>query len=76
MKAGDWVYYLHTNQHGDQTKFSAQVISPEADGVRIRVGKYDVDTKEVKTMETVVDKDKLTPRNIPCSYEEELAGET
>ena len=76
MKAGQMVYYLHTNQHGNQTKFAAQILSPEDDGIRIRVGKYDVDTKEVNTMETVVDEDKLLPRNIPCSYEGELAGES
>ena len=69
------VYYLHTNQHGNQTKFAAQVLSKESDGIRIRVGKYDVDTKEVNTMETVVGADKLLRRNIPCSYENELAGD-
>ena len=74
MNAGDMVYYLHTNQHGNQTKFTAQVLSAEDDGVRIRVGKYDVVTKEVNTMETVVDRDTLLPRNIPCSYEAELSG--
>ena len=75
MNPGDMVYYLHTNQHGNQTKFAAQVLGSEDDGVRIRVGKYNVDTKEVATLETVVDKDNLMPRNIPCSYEAELSGQ-
>ena len=75
MNSGDMVYYVHTNQHGNQTKFMAQVVMPEDDGVRIRVGKYDVVTKEVNTMETVVDAATLLPRNIPCSYEAELSGE-
>ena len=75
MNVGEMVYYLHTNQHGNQTKFAAQVLAPETDGVRIRVGKYNVDTKEVDTMETVVDEATLMPRSIPCSYEAELSGQ-
>ena len=75
MNSGDMVYYLHTNQQGQSTKFAAQVIDTEADGVRIRVGKFNTDTKEIKTLETVVSTDKLLPRSVPCSYESELAGQ-
>ena len=76
MDAGDKVYYLHTNQQGNQTKFAALILSQDSEGIRIRVGKYNADTKEIKTLETVVDEDKLTPRSVPCSYEDELTGET
>ena len=69
------VYYLHTNKYGNQTKFAAQVLSSEGGGVRIRVGKYNVDTKDVDTLETVVDETTLMPRSIPCSYEAELSGQ-
>ena len=75
MNSGDMVYYLHTNQEGYETKFAALVLSQDSQGIRIRVGKYNADTKEVKTLETVVGEDKLTPRSVPCSYEDELAGE-
>ena len=75
MNSGDMVYYLHTNQQGNQTKFAAQVIATEADGIRIRVGKFDADIKEIKTLETVVAAEKLLPRSVPCSYESELAGQ-
>ena len=74
MNSGDMVYYLHTNQHGNQTKFTARVLSSEADGVRIRIGRFNVDTKEIDTMEAVVEESTLLPRSIPCSYEEELSG--
>lgn len=72
MNSGDMVYYLHTNQHGNQTKFAARVIGPEVGGIRIRIGKYDADIKEIKTLEAVVGADKLLPRSVPCSYENAL----
>ena len=72
MNSGDMVYYLHTNQQGNQTRFAAQVIATEQEGIRIRVGKYNADTQEIKTMETVVLSDKLLPRSVPCSYEKAL----
>ena len=46
----------------------------EDDGVLIRVGRYDVHTKEVKTFESMVPENLLQPRSVPCSYEDELAA--
>ena len=74
MDAGDMVYYLHTNQHGNQTQFAARIITPDDNGYRIRIGKYDVDTREVKTMEAVVAESQLKPRSVPSSYEDALTG--
>jgi len=74
MNAGDMVYYLHTNQHGNQTQFAARIVAPDEKGFRIRIGKYDVDSREVKTLEAVVAEDTLRPRTVPSSYEDALKG--
>ena len=69
---GDRVYYLYTGKDGTPIKFAAVVLGLEDDGVMIRVGRYDVHTREVKTFESSVPPDLLQPRSVPCSYEDEL----
>lgn len=76
MEAGDRVYYLHTNQLGNETKFAALVIAVEDDGIFIRVGRLDVDLQEIKTFESVVPANLLVPRNAPCSFESDLQVHT
>ncbi|MFT5599280.1 MAG: hypothetical protein ACI9V8_001859 [Urechidicola sp.] len=76
MKAGDKVYYLHTNQLGCETKFAAMVIAVEDDGIFIRVGRLNVDLQEIKTFESLVPAKSLVPRNTPCSFEDELKVHT
>jgi len=66
------VYYLYTDKNGTPIKFAAIVSSVESEGILIRVGRYDVHTKEVKIFESVVPVNALQPRSIPCSYEDEL----
>lgn len=68
------VYYLYTGKNGTQIKFAALVLALESDGILIRVGRYDVDTKDVKTFESVVDESALLPRSVPCAYEAQLQG--
>lgn len=68
------MYYLYAGNKGTPIKFAAIVLAREDDGVLIRVGRYDVDTKEVSTFESVVADTTLQPRTIPCSYEAELEG--
>jgi predicted component of viral defense system (DUF524 family) len=70
--AGDMVYYLHTNQMGVRVKFAAVVLGLGTDGVTIRVGRYDVHSKEVSSFETTVAETSLQARTVPCSYEDEL----
>ena len=70
------MYYLYTDKNGTPIKFAAIVLSLESDGILIRVGRYDVHSKEVKTFESVVPVNALQPRSIPCSYEAELTGST
>ena len=72
MQAGDRVYYLYTDSSGNQIKYAAVVLESGADGVFIRIGRYDVDTREIKTFESQVDAASLEPRSIPCSYEDAL----
>ena len=72
MKADDMVYYLYTDKQGVAIKFAAVVLSIEEDGVMVRVGRYDVHSKEVSTFETVVSGKSLQLRSVPCSYEDEL----
>ncbi|MGD2171876.1 MAG: hypothetical protein PVI79_10395 [Gammaproteobacteria bacterium] len=74
MQAGDRVYYLYTDSSGNQVKYAAVVLESGADGVLIRVGRYDVDTREIKTFESAVDPASLEARSIPCSYEDALEG--
>ena len=72
MKDGDKVYYLHTDKNGVPMKFAAIVIGLDNDGIAIRIGRYDVHSKEVSTFESVVSEAALQPRTVPCSYEDEL----
>jgi len=74
MQAGDRVYYLYTGKDGTPIKFAAIVLGLEDAGVNIRVGRYDVHTREVKTFESTVAESSLEPRSVPCSYEEELTS--
>ena len=74
MQTGDMVYYLYTDKNGTPIKFAAIVLGLEDDGVAIRVGRYDVHTKEVSTFESTVSEASLQRRNVPCSYEDELNG--
>jgi hypothetical protein len=66
------VYYLYTDKNGVQIKFAAIIIGLDAHGIAIRVGRYDVHSKEVSTFESVVSETSLQPRSVPCSYEEQL----
>jgi len=75
FSTGDKVYYLYTNANGTRVKFAAVVIGIEADGVAIRVGRFDPDSREIKTFESSVAADALEHRSIPCSYESALEGE-
>ena len=75
MQAGDKVYYLYTDKNGNQIKFAAVITGLEPDGIAIRVGRYDVLSKEVSTFESVVSEASLQPRSIPCSYEDELQNQ-
>ncbi len=75
MNIDDMVYYLHTNKNGTPIKFAAIVLGQESDGILIRVGRYDVHSKEVSTFESVVPEAALQPRSVPCSYEDELQGQ-
>lgn len=72
MQAGDRVYYLYTDKNGTPIKFAAIVLGLESEGILIRVGRYDVHRKEVSTFESIVSETSLQPRNVPCSYEDEL----
>ena len=72
MQTGDRVYYLYTDKNGTPIKFPALVLGLEADGILIRVGRYDVHRKEVSTFESVVAEASLQPRGVPCSFEDEL----
>jgi hypothetical protein len=74
MKADAMVYYLYTDQRGVETKFAAVVLEEKDDGLLVRVGRFDVHSKEISTFESVVSKDSLQPRSVPCSYEDELKG--
>ena len=75
MNTNDRVYYLHTNKNGTPVKFAAIVLGQESNGILIRVGRYDVHTKEIATFESVVSAATLQPRSIRCSYEDELQGQ-
>ena len=72
MQAGDRVYYLYTGKNGTPIKFAAVVLGLEDDGVAIRVGRWDVLSKEVETFDSVVTPSLLQPRSVPCAYEDEL----
>ena len=72
MEDGDMVYYLYTDKNGVQIKFAAIIIGLDDNGIAIRVGRYDVHSKEVSTFESVVSAAAVQPRSVPCSYEDEL----
>ena len=72
MRDGDKVYYLYTDKNGVQIKFAAIIIGLDANDIAIRVGRYDVHSKEVSTFESVVSAASLQPRSVPCSYEDQL----
>ena len=72
MKNGDMVYYLYTDKNGVPIKFAAIIIGLDDNGIAIRVGRYDVHSKEVSTFESTVSEASLQPRTVPCSYEDEL----
>ncbi len=46
MQAGDMVYYLYTDKNGTQIKFAAVVLGLVAEGISIRVGRFDVHSKQ------------------------------
>ena len=66
------VYYLYTDRNGTAIKFAAIITGLAADGIAIRVGRYDVHSKQISTFESVVSEASLQPRSVPCSYEDEL----
>jgi len=72
MQAGDMVYYLYTDRNGTRIKFAAIIIGLVDEGIAIRVGRYDVHSKQISTFESVVSEASLEPRTVPCSYEDEL----
>ena len=76
MKADDMVYYLYTDKQGVPIKFAAVVLSIEGEDVQIRVGRYDVHSKEISTFESVVSSANLQTRSVPCSNEDELTNST
>jgi hypothetical protein len=72
MQAGDKVYYLYTDKKGTPVKIAGVVLGLEADGVLVRVGRYDVHTNEVNTFESVVPASMLQARTVPWSFEAAL----
>jgi hypothetical protein len=72
MQAGDRVYYLYTDKNGTQIKVVGVVRGLESDGVLIRIGRYDVQTNKVNTIESVVPESTLKPRSVPWTFEDEL----
>lgn len=72
MKIGDMVYYLYTDKNNTEIKFAASVVSIVAEGIHIRVGRFDVLSSRFETFESTVAADKLSPRLVPCSFENEL----
>ncbi|MDH3388109.1 MAG: hypothetical protein OEN02_09395 [Gammaproteobacteria bacterium] len=74
MNAGDRVYYLYTDKNGTEIKYAAIILAQQDEGYLIRIGSYDVHTREIKTLESIAPAASLEPRSIPCSYENELNG--
>jgi hypothetical protein len=72
MQTGDMVYYLYTDKNGIPVKIAGVVLGVEPDGVLIRIGRYDVQTNKVNTLESVVPESTLKPRSIPWTFENEL----
>jgi hypothetical protein len=75
MQTGDMVYYLYTDKHGTPIKIAGVVLGVEPDGVLIRIGRYDVQTNKVNTLESVVPESTLKPRSIPWTFENELQAQ-
>ncbi len=72
MQAGDMVYYLYTDKKGTPIRIAGIVLRIESDGVAIRIGRYDVQTNKVNTLESVVPESTLKPRSVPWTFEDEL----
>ena len=72
MKIGDMVYYLYTDKNKTEIKYAASVVSILAEGIHIRVGRFDVLSSRFETFVSTVTADKLSPRLVPCSFENEL----
>ena len=75
MKIGDMVYYLYTDKYDKEIKFVASVIAVEAEGIHIRVGRFDVLSSKFETFESTVPENKLRPMQRPSSFENELKGD-
>ena len=75
MNIGDMVYYLYTDKYDKEIKFVASVIAVEAEGIHIRVGRFDVLSSKFETFESTVPENKLLPRQVPSSFENELTGD-
>jgi len=74
MNAGDMVYYLYTDKYAKEIRFPALVVSIEEEGIHIRVGRFDVLSSKLETFESTVLANKISPRLVPCSFENELNG--
>lgn len=74
MNPGDKVYYRYTGKGGTPIKFAAIVLAARDDGWLIRVGRYDVHKRDIKTFESVVDASSLEARSVSCSFEDELTA--
>ncbi len=74
MQAGDKVYYLYTDRNGTPIKVAGVVLGIEDDGVLIRIGRYDVQTNKVNTLDSVVAESTLKPRSVPWTFEDDLQG--
>jgi len=68
------VYYLYTDKKNKQVKIAASVLAVEPENIHIRVGRFDILSSKLVTFESTVTRDKLLPRNIPCSFEDALRG--
>ena len=75
MNTGDMVYFMYTDKYNKLTKYPAIILASSSDTLRIRIGKYDVHSKEISMLETDASEDSLQPRTVPCSYEDELSAE-
>ena len=66
------MYYLYTDKKGTPVKIVGVVLGLEPDGVLIRIGRYDVQTNKVNTLESVVPESTLKPRSVPWTFEDDL----
>jgi len=76
MQTGDKVYYLYTDKKGTQIKVAGVVLGTEPEGIAIRIGRYDVQTNKVNTLDSVVPESSLKARSIPWTFEDELLTPT